>query len=104
MAEVKELLEGRGIEPYEEDHPSVFNIVLERLMEERGIDTYDDLYAMFTEAGYELDFETFYADCEAESGVIRDEFVRGMVDVLELGEDQRTAFGLAIMLGRASRA
>jgi hypothetical protein len=88
----------------QEDCPSAFNVVLERLMEERGIETYDDAYEMFTEAGYELDFDTFYDDCNAYSDVIRDEFVRGMMDVLELNEEERLAFAWAIMWGRPPRA
>jgi hypothetical protein len=98
--EVQALIKGVGREPHEQDGRPVFNVVLERLMGERGIDTYDDLYTMFTEAGYELDFETFMDDCHAESDLIRGEFVRGMLDVLNLDWEEKLAFAVAILWGR----
>ncbi len=57
---------------------------------------------MFTAAGYELDFDTFYDGCHAYSDLIRDEFVHGMVDVLELEAEEKGAFAWAIMWGRPS--
>ncbi len=104
--DVKELLEGRGLRPDEEmsplANPSVFNVVLERLMVDRGVETYDDLYKMFTEAGYELDFDTFYDDCQGDTSEMRDEFVRGLGYVLDLDEEERLAFIWALAWGRVS--
>jgi hypothetical protein len=102
--DVDELLQGRGRESYEQNHPSVFNVVLERLMEERSVETYDDLYDMFTDAGYELDFDAFYDYCQGEANLIHEEFVRGMVGVLELDEEEKLAFAWAIMWGQVSKA
>ncbi len=33
VTDVKELIEGRGLEPGEDDYPTVFNVVLERMMQ-----------------------------------------------------------------------
>jgi hypothetical protein len=75
-------------------------VVLERLGRERSIESYDDLYAKFKAAGYELDFDTFMEDCYAESDLVRDEFVRGITDALELDQGETMAFALAILFGR----
>ena len=101
--EVHALLKGEGRGPDEQDGRPVFNVVLERLMAERGIESYDDLYAKFTAAGYEMDFETFMEDCYAESDLLRGEFVRGMVDVLELDEGEQMAFAVAVTYGRSPK-
>jgi hypothetical protein len=98
--EVQALLAGRNTEPYDQDQ-AVFNVVLERLMEERSIETYDDLHAMFTDSRYEMDLELFMDDCYAESEELHPEFVRGVVDVLELGQEEQAAFALAITFGRS---
>jgi hypothetical protein len=97
--EVTELLEGRGLRPSEEDYPTVFNVVLERLTEERGIETYEDLYDLFTEAGYERDFALFMDACAGTMDTMNVQFVRGVTDVLKLDEEEKAAFCLAHLRG-----
>jgi hypothetical protein len=99
--DVKALIEGRGLEPGEEDNPTVFNIVVERLMRDRAIETYDDLYAMFTEAGYEeIDLEEFLEQCDGTSDFIREDFVSGMATVLQLDREEKLAIAWANIWGR----
>jgi hypothetical protein len=98
--EVKELLEGRGFRPGEEEMaPSIFNVVLERLMQERRVESYDDLYDLFTEAGYDMDFETFLDACDGANDAMSTEFVRGVVDVLELDAEEEKAYAWAHLWG-----
>ena len=73
-------------------------------MDDRSIETYDDLYAMFTETSYEPVFDTFMADCMGEPDLIRREFVRGVVNVLDLDEEESRAFAWAQLWGRESHA
>jgi hypothetical protein len=104
VTEVKELIEGRGLEPGEDQepkNPTVFNIVLERLMTERGIHTYDDLYAMFVDAGYgDWDLETFLEECDGTSGLIREDFLGGVARVLKLDREEMMALAWANIWGR----
>jgi hypothetical protein len=92
-ADVKGLIEGRGLEPGEEEYPTVLNVVLERFMQERGVESYDDLYTMLTEAGYDaLDLDSFLDQCDGTDGDIHQDFVRGVVDVLDLDYEEMMAF------------
>jgi hypothetical protein len=103
VTDVQELIEGRGLEPgeaQEPKNPTVLNIVLERLMTERGIHTYDDFFVMFTEGGYELDLETFLDECDGTSGLIREDFLGGVARVLELDEEEMMALAWANIWGR----
>jgi hypothetical protein len=98
--DVQELIQGRGLEPGEEDNPTVLNVVVERFLQERGVETYDDLYEMFTDAGYELDLETFLDQCDGTSGDTHQEFMRGVATVLDLDEEEMKAFAWAAVWGR----
>jgi hypothetical protein len=101
VTDVQELMEGHGLEPGEEDNPTVLNIVLERFMQERGLETYDDLYSMVIEAGYDaLDLEGFLDQCDGTVGDIHQDFVRGIADVLDLGSEEKMAFAWANLWGR----
>jgi hypothetical protein len=98
--EVQELLEGRGFRSGDEEMaPTVFSVVLERFMQDRDIETFDELHFAFTEAGYELDFETFLEACSGEADAMTIEFVRGVVDVLALDEKELAAFAWAQLWG-----
>jgi hypothetical protein len=100
ITDVAELLEGRGLRPFEEEmEMTVFNVVLERFMEARRIDTYDDLHAMFTEAGYEMDYEMFLDACYGVNDAMTIPFVRGVIDVLELEPEEAKAFAWAHLWG-----
>jgi hypothetical protein len=98
-SEVKELLEGRGFRPGEEENPTVLNIVLERFMHERGVETYDDLNAAFTDAGYQQDLDTFLDACEGTMDSMTIEFVRDVTDVLALDEDEKLALAWGHLWG-----
>jgi hypothetical protein len=100
FTDVKALVQGGGRRPDEDDDQTVFNIVLERFMEERGIETYDDLYSLFTEAGYELDLETFLEECQGTSGLIYEKFVGGVATARELDREEMSALAWANVWGR----
>jgi hypothetical protein len=104
VTDVEELIGGRGLEPGEEDNPTVLNIVLERFLQERGVETYDDLYEMFTDAGYELDLETFLDQCDGTSRDTHEDFMRGVASVLELDHEERIALAWASVWGRKPAA
>jgi hypothetical protein len=108
VTDVQELIEGRGLEPGEDQepkNPTVFNIVLERFMQERGVETYDDLYAMFVDAGYgDWDLESFLDECDGTSEFLYEDFVGGVARVLGLDGEERSAFGYAYMWARKPAA
>jgi hypothetical protein len=83
----------------------VFNIVLERLMQERGVETYDDLFEMFTDAGYdEWDLESFLEECDGTSGPMHEDFPRGVARVLDLDYEEKMALAWANVWGRLPAA
>ena len=96
--DVQELLEGRGRGAGEHYEYPVFTVVLERFMEERGIDAYSDLYEKFTEAGYELDYETFIDICDGREGM-HIQFAQGVPHVLGLDKQEKLAFAWANLWG-----
>jgi hypothetical protein len=99
--EVQELLESRGFRSSDEEiAPSVFAIVLERFMQDREIETFDELHFALTEAAYELDFETFLDACSGDTDAMTIEFVRGVVDVLDIVDNEElAAFAWAYLWG-----